>query len=364
MKQTFSRRSFIQAATITAGSLALGSKMAYSAESQSIKLGFDNFSIRACGWKAPQLIEYAASLKVDILMLSDLEVYESFDADYLRKIKELAESRQLQLHAGTGSICPTSSSYNEKKWGPAEDHAKLLLRVAKEIGAPIARCYMGTNNDRKGDGGIYRHIEEMVKVCQAVKSYAQDAEIKIAIENHAGDMQAWELAELIEATGKDTVGCTIDCGNAAWTLEDPMVNLDILGPYALSSGMRDNSIWETEMGAKVMWSNMGAGNIDWSTYMERYKELCPKCPFILEILSYTWERDLPYLTPEFWSVYPKVRAHEFARFIAWAKKGSRHTIPADRPTHDNPTQSTPEQQKYDLVQSLAFCKNELGLGTK
>ena len=44
---------------------------------QRLKLGFDNFSIRAFGWKAPQLIEYAAGLEVDTLLLSDLEVYES-----------------------------------------------------------------------------------------------------------------------------------------------------------------------------------------------------------------------------------------------------------------------------------------------
>ena len=40
------------------------------------KLGFDNFSVRAFNWKAPQLLEYAASLDVDTLLLSDLDVYD------------------------------------------------------------------------------------------------------------------------------------------------------------------------------------------------------------------------------------------------------------------------------------------------
>ena len=52
------------------------------------------------------------------------------------------------------------------------------------------------------------------------------------MENHAGDMQAWELVNLIEAAGPDFVGATMDPGNATWTMEDPMVNLELLGPYA------------------------------------------------------------------------------------------------------------------------------------
>ena len=52
-----------------------------------LKLGFDNFSIRAFGWKAPRLIQYAAAQKVDTLLLSDLDVYESLDKDYLEKIQ-------------------------------------------------------------------------------------------------------------------------------------------------------------------------------------------------------------------------------------------------------------------------------------
>ena len=77
-----------------------------------LKLGFDNFSIRAFGWKAPRLIEYAAEQKVDTLLLSDLDVYERLDADYLKKIRAQAERAGIELQAGTGSICSTSQSYN------------------------------------------------------------------------------------------------------------------------------------------------------------------------------------------------------------------------------------------------------------
>lgn len=358
----FNRRSFLLTSALAATAFTSGAVQAKA--KGKIKLGFDNFSIRSLGWKAPQLIDHAASLNLDILMLSDLDVYENFEEDYLKKVKLHAEEKGIELHAGTGSICPTSSSYNQKKNGPAEEHAKLLIRVAKTVGAKVARCYMGTNQDRQGDGGIYKHIDETVKVLKAVRNYAIDSNVKIAIENHAGDTQAWEMQQLIEAAGKDFVGCTMDNGNATWSIEDPMVNLEILGPYALSTGMRDSAVWESPKGANVMWVNMGDGTVDWQTYLKRYEELCPNCPFILEVLSYTWVRELPYLEPEFWKTYPKAKANEFARFTALAKRGKEYKIPAARPSGDKSKELEQAQQKWDLVESLKFCKETLGVGLK
>ncbi len=327
--------------------------------SRKLRLGFDNFSVRAFNWKAPQLIDYAASLNVDVLLLSDLNVYESLETPYLQKVRAQAEQAGLQLQVGTSSICPTSKSYNAKKSGPAVEHARLLLRTAKQLGSPVARCYLGTRRDREGNGGIYRHIDEMVKVLKAVQHQAEDANVKIAIENHAGDMQAWELVSLIEAAGKHFVGATMDPGNAAWTLEDPMVNLELLGPYTLTTGIRDTMVWETKKGAKAMWTNMGQGLTDWPAYVKRFQELCPTDTFVLEIISYKWGNELPYLSPEFWTRFPKARANELARFVALAKRGREYTLPPGRPT--GPEQA---QQKFDLEQSLRFCREELGIGIR
>jgi 3-oxoisoapionate decarboxylase len=334
------------------------------ADEEPLKLGFDNFSIRAFDWKAPKLIEYAASLDVDTLLLSDLDVYESLDEDYLKRIREQADQAGIELHAGTGSICPTSKSYNAAKWGPAEDHARLLIRTAKRLGTSVARCYLGSRRDREDDGGIARHIEEMIKVLKAVRSEAEDAGVKIAVENHAGDMQAWELVGLIEEAGKSFVGATIDPGNATWTLEDPLVNLELLGPYAVTTGIRDTAVWETDLGAMCMWANMGQGVVDWAAYVKRFRELCPGTPFVLEIISYRWSHELPYLQPEFWTRYPGVRAPEFARFLALAKRGRPYEIPAGRPVGDATPELERAQQKWDLEESLRYCRQVLGLGRR
>src|SRR4030095_13689890 len=151
--------------------------------------GFDNFSIRALGWKAPQLLDYAAKHKVDTVLFSDLDVYESLGEAHLKQVKARAADLGIEIHVGTGSICPSSTTFNNR-FGTAQEHLALLLRVAKTVGSPVARCYQGNAADRQPPGGIDSHIRNTVKVFKSVRQQALDAGIKIAIENHAGDMQA------------------------------------------------------------------------------------------------------------------------------------------------------------------------------
>jgi sugar phosphate isomerase/epimerase len=335
----------------------------HATKSSKIKLGMDNFSIRGMGWKAPQILEYAASLRLDTVLLSDLDVYESLEEGYLLGIKRMGERLGVEIQAGTGSICPTSARFNAK-YGSAEEHLGLLIRVAKTLGSPVGRCYLGSSADRQGDGGIYRHIESTVKVCKAVRNLALDSNVKIAIENHAGDMQAWELAELIEAAGKDYVGATMDAGNAVWTVEDPMTHLEILGPYAVTTGIRDSAVWESDNGASVAWTNMGDGHIDWPVYVKRFSELCPSVAFILEIISGGRAMNFPYLERAFWQPFPQARAKDFAGFVAMAKRGTPPVSPPDRPTGDRSEELNQRQQKYDLERSVKYCKETLGLGLK
>ena len=51
---------------------------------KKLKLGLDNFAVRAMKWKAPQLVDYAARLKTDSLFITDFAPFEKFEDDYLR----------------------------------------------------------------------------------------------------------------------------------------------------------------------------------------------------------------------------------------------------------------------------------------
>jgi sugar phosphate isomerase/epimerase len=361
MKNKRPRREFIKTASISAVAATVTPSFGQSSRRRNIKLGFDNFSIRAMGWKAHQLLDHGAQLKVDTILFSDLDVYESHTDSSLREVRKKADDLGIDIQAGTGSICPSAKSFSPR-FGSAEEHLALAIRVAKALGSPVVRCYQGTADDRKLPGGLEARWKDTIKVCRAVRSRAIDAGVKIAIENHAGDMQAWQLANLIEECGRDYVGATLDSGNATWTLEDPLRNLEILGPYAVTTGIRDSAIWENAEGGIVQWTAMGEGQVDWLKYFDRFAELCPGVPVQLEIIS-GFQRPYPYVKEDFWKYYQDIRAFEFSRFVAMAKLGKPRD-PFQVPPGKERKPAEQEYQKSELEKSIKYCREALGLGLK
>lgn len=360
MADSIARRRFLQTSAAAASLMAAPSPLnALAASGRKLELGFDNFSIRALNWKADRILEYAHSLGVDSVLFSDLDVYDSHDPGYLKDLKAKADGLGLKLYAGTGGVCPSSGRFIDK-YGSAEDHLALVIRVAETLGSPVARCYLGSGQDRTEGGGIRHHMQVLVDTLKKVRGIALDAGVTIAVENHAGDMQARELAWVCEQAGPDFVGVTIDSGNATWTLENPQANLEILGPYTVCSGIRDSAVWESENGAYVSWASPGDGDMDWDKYVATWLELCPEAPFILEIINWIDRpREYPYLNEEFWTGYEDVLAADFARFVKMAKTGSPYSHPDDRPGGERSDELMQKQQLYDLERSVAFCKKLL-----
>src|SRR5947207_10746209 len=183
------------------------------------------------------------------------------------------------------------------------------------------RCYMGSADDRLGEGGIERHMETTIKLFRGVRAEALDIGVKIAIENHAGDMQARETRTVIEESGKDFVASCLDTGNPVWCIEDPFVTLETLAPYVVTTHVRDSVVFEHARGAAVQWVALGDGNVDLPRFVEQFRKLCPKAAMQLEIITGRPPRVMPYLEADFWKAFPKMPAWEFARFVSMAKSG-------------------------------------------
>src|SRR3989441_9042705 len=157
-----------------------------------------------------------------------------------------------------------------------------MIHAAKIVGSPIVRAVLGSMADRVGPIPLEGHIENTAKVLRNVRSLAVDNGLKIAIENHAGDMQGRELKMLIEEAGKDFVGACLDSGNPLWTLEDPHLTLETLAPYVLTSHVRDSAVWRVPEGAAVSWVRMGEGNVGIEEFVRKYAEVCPGRALSLE----------------------------------------------------------------------------------
>jgi sugar phosphate isomerase/epimerase len=361
------RRRFLQMAPVATLATAPAYTGPASGPPAGIRLGFDTYSIRAFRWKAIQLLDYAASLKLDAIQLSGPRDCESLAPAHLARVKDHATRLGIAIDGAIGCICPTSSSWNLKTGDPAEYIVKGL-RTTRAVGATVMRCYMGNGADRLGSRPIEAHIETTVKILRSVRSQALDIGVKIAVENHSGDMQAGELKTLIEAAGKDFVGACLDSGNPIWAVEDPLFTLEILGPYVLTTHIRDSVVYEHPRGAAAQWVALGDGSIDFRRFIERYRELCPKAAMQLEIITGRPPRVLPYLEPDFWKAFPKANAAEFARFVALAKRGHPFMgtmVIAGRGQQPPEIRAAlKQQQRIDLERSLEYAKRALNVGIR
>ena len=201
-----------------------------------------------------------------------------------------------------------------------------MVDAAKIMRSPIVRCVLGSQTDRRPD--INTHIDETIKVLKNMRSRIMDANVKVAIENHAGDMQARELKRLIEGAGKEFVGVCIDSGNAVWTIEDPHLTLETLAPYVLTSHMRDSYVFVSPRGTEVQWQRMGDGNIGMEDYIRKYVQQCPGAPVSLEVIVSGTPRTFNYRDPAAWELFKTTPASEFARFLALCEKGVPRPVPA------------------------------------
>lgn len=332
-----------------------------------IPLGFDSYSLRAFQWNAFQLLDYTAQQKLDSIQISSLDPFESFEPAYLAKVKEQATRLGIQIDAGIGCIGPTSVAWSAKFGSPSEYVAKGL-RIAKAIGATSMRCYMGNSNDRL-TRPMEQHIEATVVELRKVRSLSLDLGVKVAVENHSGDMQARELRTLIEEAGKDYVAACLDTGNPLWVVEDPLVTLEVLGPYTVTTHIRDSVVFEHPRGAAVQWVALGDGVIDFKRFVARFRELCPNATMQLENITGRPPRVMPYLEPDFWKAFPKSNAGEFARFVDLARKGHPfmgYMVVEDGLDHppSQYSEALKEQQRHDLERGFEYAKKTLGVGVR
>lgn len=354
------RRNFLASTLATTAVSALSrSVLAQTPVSKPpVRIGVDIYSLQSQNFTPFQSLDYCSKLGVKVVHFSEIRFLGSLDPANLLKVKDYAAKLNIDLEIGMRSICPSSTMFDATQ-GSAEEQLGRMIEAAKIIGSPIVRCVLGSSNERSGKIPLEGHIQNTIKVLKNVRNQAMDAHIKIAIENHAGDMQARELKSLVEGAGPEFVGVCIDSGNPMWTLESPHLTLETLYPYVLTSHVRDTYVWMTEDGAAVQWCRTGEGNIGIDSYIKKYIELCPGRALSAEVIVVPQPRIFAVRHPEFWTPYKQTPAWEYQRFIELAEKGTPRAGWVPQPPAPR-TQATPEQQ----AQQLATQREDLDVSIK
>ena len=330
-----------------------------------MKLGVDVFSLRFNPWDAFGYLDYAHKIGLEVVMFPDPDFFASLDDGYLREVKSHADGLGLALEVGMYSCCPTSTSFSDRR-GTAVAQLSTMLHVAAMLGSPVMRTLLGSNADRHTPTPLADHVANTISALQAVRAQALDLGIKIAVENHAGDLLGRELKALVERAGPEFVGVCIDSGNPLWMGESPYVTLAHLAPYIVMSHIRDTAVSAHPQGAVVQWVAMGDGTTEMSRWAQLYQTQCPNTNFTLEIITSLPPKVLNYLEPDYWHAYPDLPAAEFAQFLQLVHNGKPYTQPLLTASWANlsPTYKAAiaEEQCAQLEKSVRYCREVLGIG--
>jgi 3-oxoisoapionate decarboxylase len=342
-------------------------------EQEAMKLGIDTYSLRWQGWSAFQFLEYSAKIGLDNVHFSDRENLASLEPGYLAGLRRRADELGLGIELGFGSFDRFSTGFRAE-WGSGEQQLSDMLRAAKAVDSPVLRCFLGSQNERLGPVPIEQHVEECVRTLKAVAPLARDLGVKVALENHGGiDLLAREMKALVEAAGTDYVGVCYDSGNPAYAAEDPLLTMEILAPYVVSSHIRDTRVWSVPEGALAQWVPLGEGNTDVRRIVGLMREHAPHAICDLEIITCIEPKLIPYLQPEsdFWRMYPNMLARDFARFVGLAASGKPE--PLDQLALKANERKLPDgelgerfktQQLRHFESSVRFARETLGIGER
>lgn len=332
---------------------------------QGWPLGINTYCLRFQRWNDRQLIDYCTRQKLDAIFLQDSLDPGVMDPRHWADVRSWVKEAGLHIETGGGAILP------KKIEGVPQSIATLRKNIerAKAMGSPIVRALLaGDRYSMPDEGPVEKHMETALKILRGVRSEAMDAGVKIGIENHK-ELMAWQTRQLINEAGTDFVGSYLDTGNPVFVFEDPMTTVEELGPVAVSFHLRDSVVYEHPDGIAIQWVPLGEGTIDFKAVVARAAEILPKVYIYCKPITARPPVVLPVYKAEFWSKwFPKARARDFARFLALARRGR----PYDKPhvladvgdAREKYMDALKVQQLDHMERSLAYCRNQLGLGAR
>lgn len=189
-------------------------------------------------------MDRAAELELDGIQIDPMHL-EQTDDTYLDKVVAYAKERNLYIEYGTTGI--------------EANHLLEQLRIAHRLGSPILRTYIGFNPREVAD--VQQEVAYALAQLEQVKAYAQQNNIRIAIENHC-DLKAEELLQLVQRANSPYIGVCVDLGNFMIHLENPTESVRLLAPYIYSTHFKDYASEMMNWGFKTFGVPLGEGSID------------------------------------------------------------------------------------------------------
>lgn len=227
-----------------------------------------------------------------------------------RQLRETAEAAGMYLE---GSI--------ELPQDAADvDRFEKEARRAREAGVTVFRSYLGGRRyeDLKDMAAVKRYRDLALKRVLWAEPVLRRQGARLGVENHK-DLRAEELVELLRTVGSAHVGCCLDFGNNLALLETPEQTLRALGPYLVTTHLKDMALAPAENGFEMAEVPLGRGMMDLPGLISACAQANPAVTFNLEMIT----RDpllIPCLEARYWEVMQGVSGAALAEVLRLARE--------------------------------------------
>jgi sugar phosphate isomerase/epimerase len=195
------------------------------------------------------------------------------------------------------------------------DRFERQVRLAKEAGVTVFCCYLGGRRyeDHAGLTSFKQYREWARERLGWVEAVLSRQRVRLGVENHK-DFREEELAEVLGRLSSRAVGWCMDFGNNLALLEDAEAMLERLGPYLVTTHVKDMALQPDPVGFQMAEVPLGQGTLDLPGLIRRCEEANGQVRFFLEMIT----RDplvIPCLEASYWRTLAGVTGEDLAAVL-------------------------------------------------
>ncbi len=293
---------------------------------------------------AIDLLDHAAAINAGGIQV----MVNDWPADYSKKFRDKREKSGLYFE---GSITLPKS---------VNDLALFESQViqAKEAGASVLRTV--TFGPRRYE--TFKSFKSWTDFKKQALFNLQLAEpilkkhtIKLAVENHK-DFRSDEMLTLFKSIESEYIGSNFDFGNNIALLEDPIVVLDRLAPYVVSTHIKDMAVTEYDKGFLLSEVPLGTGILDLKKMIDICKKNNPNVNFNLEMITRD-PLEVPVYTKDYWATFMDTPATDLSNIMMWAKDNKKQ-LPKISSLSD---QDKLKVEEENILACLAYSREKLNM---
>jgi sugar phosphate isomerase/epimerase len=203
-------------------------------------------------WEFDQAIDEAIRLGVDGISLETCFM-PRFDRDYLAQIKEKLDDQKMERMVAWGHPDGLEGGDNLEAAKEMEQH----LATAQAVGATVMRIVGSSLMFRDKPHGP--QIEGISNILSESVKKAEDADVRLAIENHI-DFNADEILEILDRVDSDYLGVNFDSGNTLRVFEDPVEAARKLAGRTFATHIKDIDPATGSPQDWTFWASAAAGS--------------------------------------------------------------------------------------------------------